>query len=914
MERQELLDLIDRAASEQYRKLDLAGLELTELPPEIGKLVNLEKLILAKWFEEKGLVGNRLTTLPIEINQLQHLIHLYLSHNQILKIPTEIGQLYNLTELYLSHNQILEIPVEIGQLQNLTKLYLGSNKIKEIPAEIGQLQNLTELYLGNNKIKEIPTEIGQLQNLKILDLSHNQITVLPPWLGACQNLQYLSLQGNPVPIPSEILETWRNARSILSFYFQSQTPDAAAPLYEAKFIIVGEGEAGKTTLARKLQNPDCKLPTTDDRTDGIDITRWEFIQPNGQPFRVNIWDFGGQEIYHATHQFFLTERSLHTLVIDNRRENPNFYYWLNVVRLLSKDSPIFITQNEKANTQCEIDEGALRKEFHNLQNSIRTNFATNRGLAELQNTIQQQIANLPHLHLPIPNTYITIRAVLENYAQNQNYIKDDQYFRLCRINGITDETEMLSISRFLHDLGICLHFQTDPILKHWVILQPTWATNAVYQIANYTVNNTRVVAAQQGRFNNQDLQAIWSSDIYRNMHDELLQLMQQFGICYPIRNLNRTYIAPSLLPTNQPSYTWDDSDNLILRYEYEFMPRGLITRFIVESHDLIEAPNHPNNQLVWKNGVVLCDHHARAEIIEDYNKREIRIRVTGSQRQSLLATIRREFKKIHTPLKQLRYTELIPYNCPKCDRTQEPYAYPFNELQEFLAAKAWQIQCRKSRTMVDVRGLLQEFSIAPAEIDKYLLDQQIPRPSIKHMKTKQVLRIVVASPGDVQTERDILADRVIPELNKGIAKDRDIILELDRWEESHPGFHLNGPQGLIDEILQIPDCDIFICLFWKRFGTSLKIGDIDRTGTEHEFDDAIKAWRAKGTPKIMMYFKEQAFLPTESDLDQYNKILSFKKNFPIEGLYWKFQDEQDFERQIRQHLTQVLSKLVAMLN
>jgi hypothetical protein len=159
-----------------------------------------------------------------------------------------------------------------------------------------------------------------------------------------------------------------------------------------------------------------------------------------------------------------------------------------------------------------------------------------------------------------------------------------------------------------------------------------------------------------------------------------------------------------------------------------------------------------------------------------------------------------------------------------------------------------------------------------------------------------------------------LSAELSPFLDKGIAKDRNIILELDRWEESHPGFHLNGSQGLIDEILQIPDCDIFICLFWKRFGTSLKIGDIDKTGTEHEFDDAIKAWKAKGTPEIMMYFKEQAFLPTESDLDQYNKVLSFKKNFPVEGLYWKFQDEQDFERQIRQHLTQVLLKLVAMLN
>jgi GTPase SAR1 family protein len=47
-------------------------------------------------------------------------------------------------------------------------------------------------------------------------------------------------------------------------------------------------------------------------------------QPNGKNFRVNIWDFGGQEIYHQTHQFFLTERSLYALVADTRTENTDF--------------------------------------------------------------------------------------------------------------------------------------------------------------------------------------------------------------------------------------------------------------------------------------------------------------------------------------------------------------------------------------------------------------------------------------------------------------------------------------------------------------------------------------------------------------------------------------------------------------
>ena len=100
------------------------------------------------------------------------------------------------------------------------------------------------------------------------------------------------------------------------------------------------------------------------------------------------------------------------------------------------------------------------------------------------------------------------------------------------------------------------------------------------------------------------------------------------------------------------------------------------------------------------------------------------------------------------------------------------------------------------------------------------------------MNDIKALRIVVASPGDVQPQRDVLPT-VIEELNKSIAADRSLRLELSRWEtDAYPGFHPEGPQGLIDPILQIEDCAILIGIFWKRFGTPTADGT---TGTEHEF-------------------------------------------------------------------------------
>ena len=88
---------------------------------------------------------------------------------------------------------------------------------------------------------------------------------------------------------------------------------------------------------------------------------------NGQPFRVNIWDFGGQEIYHATHQFFLTKRSLYVLVADTRKEDTDFYYWLNAVELLSDNSPLLIVKNEKQDRHREINERPVARAVLQLE-------------------------------------------------------------------------------------------------------------------------------------------------------------------------------------------------------------------------------------------------------------------------------------------------------------------------------------------------------------------------------------------------------------------------------------------------------------------------------------------------------------------------------------------------------------------
>ena len=171
------------------------------------------------------------------------------------------------------------------------------------------------------------------------------------------------------------------------------------------------------------------------------------------------------------------------------------------------------------------------------------------------------------------------------------------------------------------------------------------------------------------------------------------------------------------------------------------------------------------------------------------------------------------------------------------------------------------------------------------------------------MKQKQILRIVLSSPGDVKEERRVMED-VIEELNRGIALDRNLLLELSRWEtDAYPGFHAEGPQGLIDPILKIEDCDILLGIFWKRFGTPTKDA---LSGTEHEIRMAIKSWEQHERPQIMMYFKEAKFETQDrEEWKQYDLVLRFRKGFPKEGLYWPFKGPE-FEKLARNHLANLI--------
>ena len=647
--------------------------KLSELPESIGQLSNLTWLHLS---------GNQLSELPESIGQLSNLTQLYLKKNQLSGLPESITNLSNLTQLYLSENKLSELPESIGQLSNLTLLYLSRNKLSELPKSITNLSNLTQLYLSRNKLSELPKSITNLSNLTQLYLSYNQLTELPESIANFSKLTHVYLNNNPLETPP--IEVAEKGIEAIRHYFQQVKADSGY-LYEAKLIIVGEAGAGKTTLAKKIQNPDYQLQE-EDSTQGIDVISWYFPYNNQRDFRVNIWNFGGQEIYHATHQFFLTKRSLYVLVVDARKKDTDFYYWLNIIQLLSDNSPLLIIKNEKQDRdrEREINERGLGGQFTNLEQTLATNLKTNRGLDDILTQVKRYITTLPHVGDKLPQTWKQVREVLEQ--DGRDYISLEEYLQICQAHGITERKYQLQLSDYLHDLGICLHFQDDPLLNKILILKPEWATAAVYKVLD-----NQTVRRNWGKFTKQDLATIWQSEEYEDAQDELLQLMIKFKLCYKIANTEETSIAPQLLTENQPQYNWEETNNLIRSYIYEFMPKGIITQLIVAMHQHIWQ-----QQYVWKSGVILEKDQTKAEVIEYYGKREIKIKVAGKYKRDLLHEVTLELNKIHDSYQRLKYIKLIPCNCQQCQNNQEPHFYEHHRLLEQIANRTKTIECGKS--------------------------------------------------------------------------------------------------------------------------------------------------------------------------------------------------------------------------
>jgi internalin A len=675
MSSQKALQTIKEAAQKRSTGLDLSGLGLTELPREIGELTNLRILYLRR---------NKISRLPTEIGNLTQLSELSLAANPIKELPAEFWRLKSLKRLWLDETQLPALPAEIGTLSNLTRLALHGNRLATLPAAIGNLVNLQELYLGTNQLAELPAEIGKLSQLKILTLDSNRLETLPPAIGNLVNLQELHLFKNQLVslpeslrelpslrcltlhkngtlnLPPEVLgptrrEIVKNSAipakppEILEYYFRTQR--ARRPLNEARLILVGHGEVGKTSLVNWLIYD--TFNDKEKQTEGIQITQWSIRLHENEAVRLNIWDFGGQEIMHSTHQFFLTQRSLYLLVLNGRQghEDADAEYWLNLIEKFGEDSPVIVVLNKMKEYPFNLNRRGLVQKFPLVRGFIQTDCADGTGIEGLRQAIERETDHLEHLRDAFPASWFAIKDRLA--SMRENYVTFDRYREICNNSDETDPLAQESLASYLHTLGIALNYKDDPRLRDAHVLNPQWVTKGIYSILN-----AQDLAEQKGELRVDDLARILDPDQYPwERHTLLLELIRKFELCFSFPEEEGRYLIPESLDKQQPveAEKFRAKESLNFHYHYPIPPEGLVPRFIVRTHVL------STNQPRWRTGVILNFEGNRALVKADVHDKRVFIAVTGpaAGQRRLLAIIRADFEHIHRNFR-FQPEEMVP--------------------------------------------------------------------------------------------------------------------------------------------------------------------------------------------------------------------------------------------------------------
>jgi internalin A len=158
-------------------------------------------------------------------------------------------------------------------------------------------------------------------------------------------------------VPPEILGSnqYENCLEAVRSHFADKAYGVALDR-EIKLILLGNGRVGKTSLIKRLVQND--FDPCEPSTHGIQLVPWE-LSDHGETLRINIWDFGGQDIYHGTHTLFLRSRAVFLLVWDrDSAQQPGYdadgfhfehfplAYWLDYIRDASPESPVIVVENK----------------------------------------------------------------------------------------------------------------------------------------------------------------------------------------------------------------------------------------------------------------------------------------------------------------------------------------------------------------------------------------------------------------------------------------------------------------------------------------------------------------------------------------------------------------------------------------
>ncbi|MBD1893208.1 COR domain-containing protein [Coleofasciculus sp. FACHB-129] len=672
------------AALTQLQKLDLCDNELTELPEAIAALTQLQELNLSynqltelpeaiaalTQLQELDLSDNELTELPEEIAALTQLQKLDLCSNELTELPTSIGKLRLLKYLRVDANKFTDLPQSIGELLNLRKLFLGydvGSPLIEFPSSIRSLKLLEELYISGCELQSLPIWLDELAELKKLILRENHLVDLPISLGRLLHLEQIELAGNP--LNPDLAAAYEQGMEAVMQYLWAKA-EGEETLNEAKLILVGEGEVGKSCLLGALRGDEW----VDGRlsTHGIEIKPVIVTAPNNSTkITLNGWDFGGQRVYRPTHQLFFSAPAVY-LVVWKPREGPQQGFvkeWITLIKHREPDAKMLVvaTHGGPGQRRPDIDRQELIDlfgsdtivGFFHIDSKPNVEIQCCTGIAELKEAIANIAATLPGMGRTVPTKWQDIREILE--ASGKTHLPYNEVIAICEKQGLKGFATELFV-RVSHTLGYLIHYHYDPTLRDIVILKPDWLAKAISFVLDDETTRCR-----NGLVEFDHLSQLWSHPPFageegypKALHPVFVRLMERFDLSYRVvldpTQPSTTSLIAQLVPDNRPAQLpgWGEQPETGDRQQVQICrivdergqlanAEGLFYQLIVRLHKYSLGRASYENSVHWQRGLMLDNDYNGRALLEQTST-EVKITVRAAYPEFFLYELTKEVK------------------------------------------------------------------------------------------------------------------------------------------------------------------------------------------------------------------------------------------------------------------------------
>lgn len=602
-----------------------------------------------------------------------------------------IKNLPKLKELYLYN-----APIE--DLSNLSAIHslqtVGVNCPQTCHPKFGEwVSQVTSLNLSGSPISDL-SSLYPCTNLKSLQLIETNVQTLPSWLGYRLPLKQLVIQGQHLhdlprslvelnlPFKSKyshftdeegifLLDTTLAVQPISLFdqnceFIQAYYDAEKVPINESKVIFLGDGGVGKTHTIKRILNNDKRDDYQTETTPGIDITHHP-VEFENRKFNIHFWDFGGQEIMHAMHRCFLTERTCYVVVLSNRADSDltaRARYWLRNIQSFAPKAKVLLALNRWDDIAAGgIDMSRLLSEYSNLcpdpvhfsaKNSSDEDFSL------LTRAIIREAAALDSSAMEFPRPWANIRQKLLISAQTRHYIDKDDYHRFCSEEGLDAPNIRTWLLEWFNDLGVCFSYHQEKDgdnhpteLETYKVLNPRWLTNAIYILINhgrdYAENGKLHRNNIRDLLNNSDLGVLKGVSYNNNERKYVLDVMRKFTLSYEVSKTHE--FIPALCDPNTPKnlHPTDYPRHVSYQMEYTFLPDSVIHQLMIRCYDNL------NFAMLWRKGMRLDIDFAGLCAVVDMGNDDstLRIDVYGSndsQPWMLLQHLRTHLHEINRSL------------------------------------------------------------------------------------------------------------------------------------------------------------------------------------------------------------------------------------------------------------------------